>query len=193
MCARNEKRGQVVRQVDILEDMEQQSLFEQTRSSSVDEAKSGSFENDTEKKEEEQIFRPLADRMRPQSLEEYFGQRQLVAKGSLLSTMMERDTIPSMILWGPPGVGKTTLARIIARQTNSTFVSLSAVTSGVKELRQIMNEAEERRQNGKRTILFLDEIHRFNKAQQDAFPRSTASTKPSRTPSCPMWKRAVWF
>lgn len=169
MCARNEKRGQVVRQVDILEDMEQQSLFEQTRLSSLDESKSGSFENDTEKKEEERIFRPLADRMRPQSLEEYFGQRQLVAKGSLLSTMMERDTIPSMILWGPPGVGKTTLARIIARQTNSTFVSLSAVTSGVKELRQIMNEAEERRQNGKRTILFLDEIHRFNKAQQDAF------------------------
>ena len=112
---------------------------------------------------------PLADRMRPQSLDEILGQGQLLDPGKPLRTAIERDQVPSMILWGPPGVGKTTLARIIARMTKSTFLPFSAVLSGIKEIKDIMAGAEKSRRLGRRTIVFVDEIHRFNKAQQDAF------------------------
>lgn len=115
------------------------------------------------------MLRPLADRMRPETLEEYCGQTHLVSKGSLIWNCIEKDTLPSMIFWGPPGVGKTTLASIIAHQTSSRFVTFSAVQTGIKQIREMMNLAEEDRRNGKRTIVFIDEIHRFNKAQQDAF------------------------
>ncbi len=112
---------------------------------------------------------PLASKMRPTSLEEFVGQEHLVGKGMLLRTMIERDQIPSMILWGPPGVGKTTLANVIANATKAEFVNYSAVTSGIKEIKEIMARAESGRRVGIRTVLFVDEIHRFNKAQQDAF------------------------
>ncbi|MBO4366460.1 MAG: replication-associated recombination protein A [Clostridia bacterium] len=112
---------------------------------------------------------PLADRLRPDTLDGYVGQEHLVGEGRVLRRMIESDNVPSMIFWGPPGVGKTTLARIIAKHTHSDYVELSAVTSGVKEIKDIMNRAEMKRQTGIRTILFIDEVHRFNKAQQDAF------------------------
>ena len=112
---------------------------------------------------------PLASRMRPKNLEEFVGQKHLLEKGKLLRNLIENDKISSMIFWGPPGVGKTTLARIIAHHTNSKFVDFSAVTSGIKEIKEVMQKAEENRQMGIRTVLFVDEIHRFNKAQQDAF------------------------
>src|SRR5262245_4268464 len=112
---------------------------------------------------------PLADRMRPQTLDEVLGQGHLLAPGKPLRIAIERDQVPSMILWGPPGVGKTTLARIIAKMTKSTFVPFSAVLSGIKEIKDIMAAAERAKRLGRSTILFVDEIHRFNKAQQDAF------------------------
>lgn len=112
---------------------------------------------------------PLAERLRPQSLDEFFGQQHLLGKGKVLRRLIEGDRVCSMILWGPPGVGKTTLAKIIARQTKSKFVNYSAVTSGIKEIKQIMAQADHNRIYGEKTILFVDEIHRFNKAQQDAF------------------------
>ena len=112
---------------------------------------------------------PLADRMRPQSLADYVGQTHLCGNGRILRQMLEKDQVCSMIFWGPPGVGKTTLARIIAGMTKSDFVNFSAVTSGIKEIREIMKQAEENRAYGIRTLVFVDEIHRFNKAQQDAF------------------------
>lgn len=112
---------------------------------------------------------PLAARLRPQTLDEYAGQKHLVGKGKILRCMIENDQISSMIFWGPPGVGKTTLARIIARQTRAEFLNFSAVTSGIREIRQVMKEAEQNQAFGGRTIVFVDEIHRFNKAQQDAF------------------------
>lgn len=114
-------------------------------------------------------LQPLAARLRPQTLAEYAGQQQLLGKGKVLRILIESDRIPSMIFWGPPGVGKTTLARIIANQTKAEFIDFSAVTSGIKEIRTVMEQAELNRQQGKRTVLFIDEIHRFNKAQQDAF------------------------
>src|ERR1051325_10768936 len=112
---------------------------------------------------------PLADRMRPQTLDEVVGQGHLLDPGKPLRTAIERDQVPSMILWGPPGVGKTTLAQIIARMTKSTFVPFSAVLAGIKEIKDIMASAERARRLGRKTIVFVDEIHRFNKAQQDAF------------------------
>ena len=112
---------------------------------------------------------PLASRMRPRDLSEFVGQEHLVGEGMLLRQMIERDQIPSMILWGPPGVGKTTLANVVANATRAEFVNFSAVTSGIKEIKEIMARAEKGRQLGVRTVLFVDEIHRFNKAQQDAF------------------------
>lgn len=114
-------------------------------------------------------YRPLAEELRPQSLDDFVGQEEVVGEGSWLREMIENDTITSMIFWGPPGVGKTTLAKIIANKTNSVFKQLSAVTSGVKEVKELVYEADFNRANGKKTILFVDEIHRFNKAQQDAF------------------------
>ncbi len=126
--------------------MEQQSLFDDRQTSS-----------------------PLASRMRPRNLEEMVGQQHLLGKGKILRHLIEQDQISSTIFWGPPGVGKTTLARIIAERTKSYFVDFSAVTSGIREIREVMKRAEDNRMMGERTILFVDEIHRFNKAQQDAF------------------------
>src|ERR1700748_1924501 len=113
--------------------------------------------------------RPLADRMRPRTLDEFVGQEHLIAPGKPLRTQIERDDTGSLILWGPPGTGKTTLAQIIARMTKAEFVEFSAVLSGIKEIKQVMADAERAKQYGTRTIVFIDEIHRFNKAQQDAF------------------------
>lgn len=112
---------------------------------------------------------PLADRIRPRTLEEYIGQIHILGKGKVLRQIIESDNITSMILWGPPGVGKTTLAMIIANITNAKFITFSAVTSGIKEIKEIMAKAEQSRLMGERTVIFVDEIHRFNKAQQDAF------------------------
>ena len=115
------------------------------------------------------LTQPLASRMRPRTLEEFCGQEHLLAPGKVLRRMIDADAVPSMIFWGPPGVGKTTLARIIARRTKAEFIDFSAVTSGVKEIKAVMKQAEDARAFGDKTILFVDEIHRFNKAQQDAF------------------------
>lgn len=112
---------------------------------------------------------PLASRMRPLTLKEFVGQEQLVGNNKLLRKMIENDTLSSIIFWGPPGVGKTTLARIIAHETKSEFVNFSAVTSGIKEIKQVMENASQNKSLGVKTIVFVDEIHRFNKAQQDAF------------------------
>lgn len=120
--------------------------------------------------EENPLTRPLAERMRPQSLDEFVGQEKLIGKGRALRKMIEEDRLLSIILWGPPGTGKTTLARIIADTTSARFVQFSAVVSGIREVREVMSEAESfRLETGRRTVVFIDEIHRFNKAQQDAF------------------------
>lgn len=120
------------------------------------------FQNDVQKD-------PLAARLRPASLQDYVGQKHLLGKGKILYNLIEKDMVSSMIFWGPPGVGKTTLARIIARQTQAHFINFSAVTSGIREIKTVMKEAEGARLYGRKTIVFVDEIHRFNKAQQDAF------------------------
>jgi putative ATPase len=113
--------------------------------------------------------RPLADRMRPRTLDEYAGQEHLIGPGKPLRAQIERDDTGSLIFWGPPGTGKTTLAKIIANMTKAEFIEFSAVLAGIKEIKQVMADAERAKQYGTRTIVFIDEIHRFNKAQQDAF------------------------
>ena len=118
---------------------------------------------------ERRVPQPLAARLRPATLDEYVGQTHLLGPGKVLRRLIETDQVSSMIFWGPPGVGKTTLARIIANCTKASFIDFSAVTSGIKEIRAVMQQAEDNRRFGERTILFVDEIHRFNKAQQDAF------------------------
>ena len=118
---------------------------------------------------ETELSLPLAARLRPRSLDDFVGQKHLLGEGKVLRRIIDRDQVSSMIFWGPPGVGKTTLARIIANKTKASFIDFSAVTSGIKEIKQVMAEAEENRKFGEKTILFVDEIHRFNKAQQDAF------------------------
>jgi putative ATPase len=120
--------------------------------------------------EEELRLKPLAERLRPQSLEEFVGQEKIIGQGRALRRMIEEDRLQSLILWGPPGSGKTTLARIIAATTAARFIPFSGVTSGIKEVREVMSEADAyRKRSNRRTVLFVDEIHRFNKAQQDAF------------------------
>ena len=118
---------------------------------------------------ESQGGRPLADRMRPRTLDEFIGQEELLGPGKPLRTQIERDDLSSMLLWGPPGCGKTTLARIIAKSTRADFIPFSAVLAGIKEIKEVMAKAESARRYGLRTIVFVDEVHRFNRAQQDAF------------------------
>jgi putative ATPase len=122
-----------------------------------------------EPEEEPLAGRPLADRMRPQTLDEFIGQEELLGPGKPLRTQIERDELGSMLLWGPPGCGKTTLARIIAKRTRSEFIPFSAVLAGIKEIKEVMAKAQAARRYGRRTIVFVDEMHRFNRAQQDAF------------------------
>lgn len=119
--------------------------------------------------EEENQSQPLASRMRPASLDQFVGQKHLLGEGKVLRTLIDQDKVSSMIFWGPPGVGKTTLARIIAGKTKAEFIDFSAVTSGIREIKDVMKQAEQSRALGVKTILFVDEIHRFNRAQQDAF------------------------
>src|SRR5208283_3856043 len=114
-------------------------------------------------------LQPLAERMRPRTLDEFVGQEKLLGPGKPLRVQIETDNLSSMLFWGPPGCGKTTLARVIARVTKSEYVAFSAVLSGIKEIKEVMVEAEKRSRSGVRTIVFVDEVHRFNKAQQDAF------------------------
>lgn len=133
------------------------------------ELKMGLFDEVNSETKSVDSFRPLPERMRPRSLEDFVGQKHLLQEGMPLRTQIENDRVASMILWGPPGVGKTTLARIVAHATNSMFVSFSAVLSSIKDVKKVMANARQSRKGGQCTIVFVDEIHRFNKAQQDAF------------------------
>ena len=148
--------------------MEQLSLFDQTQGFNGIQEMNG-VQAEGESSAGVDYTQPLANRLRPKSLDDFVGQEHLLGKGKMLRQLIERDQISSMIFWGPPGVGKTTLASIIAGQTKSAFINFSAVTSGIKEIKEVMQQAENDRRRGLRTVLFVDEIHRFNRAQQDAF------------------------
>ena len=134
-----------------------------------DKIESGGYMEQKSLFEDNNKNQPLASRLRPRNLDEFVGQQHLVGEGKILRKLIESDNISSIIFWGNPGIGKTTLARIIANKTNSEFIDFSAVTSGIKEIKAVMSEAENNRKLGHKTIVFVDEIHRFNKAQQDAF------------------------
>src|ERR1700749_2514266 len=127
--------------------------------------------------------RPLAERMRPDRLEDFAGQQHILGPGKPLRIQIERDQLQSLILWGPPGVGKTTLARLVARMSKSEFVPFSAVLAGIKEIKSVMADAEKLHKMGRRTVLFVDEIHRLNKAQKDAFLPYV-----EKAPCCPLLK-----
>ncbi len=127
------------------------------------------FESEPIADDQGRASRPLAERLRPEKLEDVVGQRHLLAPGRPIRTMVDKDRLKSMILWGPPGVGKTTIARLLAKQSKADFIPFSAVLSGIKEIKTVMAEAEKNLRYGRRTVVFVDEIHRFNKAQQDAF------------------------
>lgn len=127
------------------------------------------FDNEPLADDRGHASRPLAERLRPEKLEDVVGQRHLLAPGRPIRTMADKDRLKSMILWGPPGVGKTTIARLLAQQSKADFIPFSAVLSGIKEIKTVMAEAEKNLRYGRRTVVFVDEIHRFNKAQQDAF------------------------
>ena len=148
--------------------MEQLSLFDQSQGFNGIQEMNGA-PAEVESSGGVDFTQPLANRLRPRSLDDFVGQEHLLGKGKMLRQLIERDQISSMIFWGPPGVGKTTLASIIAGQTKSAFINFSAVTSGIKEIKEVMQQAENDRRRGRRTVLFVDEIHRFNRAQQDAF------------------------
>jgi putative ATPase len=143
--------------------------YEKRRTQARQQAGMSLFEPDPLSSLKEDSQRPLAERMRPETLEEFVGQRHILGPGKPLRMQIERDQLGSIILWGPPGVGKTTLARIIARLTHCDYIQFSAVLSGIKEIKAVMADAERNRRLGRRTLIFIDEIHRFNKAQQDAF------------------------
>ncbi len=149
--------------------MEQMSLFEMDNGGFIPEQEGLQGQGGDQGSGTVDLSMPLANRLRPRTLEDFVGQEHLLGPGKMLRQLIERDQISSMIFWGPPGVGKTTLASIIAGKTRSAFINFSAVTSGIKEIKEVMQQAEADRRRGRRTVLFVDEIHRFNRAQQDAF------------------------
>ncbi len=149
--------------------MEQMSLFEMDNGGFLPEQEGLQGQGGDQGSGTVDLSMPLANRLRPRTLEDFVGQEHLLGPGKMLRQLIERDQISSMIFWGPPGVGKTTLASIIAGKTRSAFINFSAVTSGIKEIKEVMQQAEADRRRGRRTVLFVDEIHRFNRAQQDAF------------------------
>ena len=149
--------------------MEQMSLFEMDNGGFIPEQEGFPGQGGDQGSGTVDLSMPLANRLRPRTLEDFVGQEHLLGPGKMLRQLIERDQISSMIFWGPPGVGKTTLASIIAGKTRSAFINFSAVTSGIKEIKEVMQQAEADRRRGRRTVLFVDEIHRFNRAQQDAF------------------------
>src|SRR5262245_50853932 len=151
------------------EDEQQPSLFGEADGAPVRQSRQGKATRGPEAHDAPEHARPLAARMRPRTLDEVLGQDHLLAPGHALRRALERDQVPSMILWGPPGSGKTTLASVIAASTHARFVALSAVTAGVADLRRVVEDAAKLlRATGRRTILFIDEIHRFSQSPQDA-------------------------
>ena len=142
---------------------------------------------------EKEGYQPLADRIRPNDFNNIYGQTHIIGEKKILSEIIKKDNIPSMIFYGPPGCGKTTLAKVIAKHTNATFIELSAVNVGVKEIKNIFNKSAENTFLGKKTILFLDEIHRFNKSQQDIFLQYVETGKIRKDNSHRSYNRKSFF